>query len=269
MTSSSRFSLYSRVALATILLGVAALSLIAIPQTQKKVKKENFQRPSPEGPTTPQMPSENRWQEDKIFLEEADSLFRVNQYEDIKIVKGNVKFRQGGMIMTCDSAYFYSEQDRADCFGNVRMTQGDTLFIYADRLYYDGIRQFARLNNGPTASKVKLINRTDTLITDSLDYNLVMKLGWYEQGGELRDPTTKLTSIYGEYSTATKNAEFFYNVVLINRKDNYKLFTDTLYYNTATSIARIDSRTIIESENDTIITTGGTYNTNTGFADLT
>ena len=265
------FFFYSRLALLVIILG-AVLTAVATPQSRQKAAsqpQENFHRPKPQGSTTPTMPSENRWQEDKIFLEQADSLFRVDLFEDVKIVKGNVKFRQGGMIMTCDSAYFYSEQDRADCYGNVRMEQGDTLFIYADRLYYDGLRQFARLNNGPTSPTVRLINRADTLITDSLDYNLAMRLGWYEHGGELRDPTTTLTSEYGQYSPATKDAEFFFDVVLINRKDDFRLLSDTLYYNTATHIARIDSRTIIEGENDTIITTGGTYNTDTGFADLT
>lgn len=261
----SRFLLF-------ILLGVIAISLLATPQSQRKaepMKKESFKRPAPTGSLQPEMPTENRWQDDKIFLEEADSLFRNDLNEDIKIVKGSVKFRQGGMVMTCDSAVFYTEQDRADCFGNVRMEQGDTLFIFADRLYYDGFRQLARLNSGPTSRTVRLINRRDTLITDSLDYNLSMRLGWYDKGGELRDPTTTLTSIYGQYSPATKDAEFFHDVLLINRKDNFRLMSDTLYYNTATGIARIDSRTRIEGENDTIITTGGTYNTNTGFADLT
>ena len=255
-----------------VLLALVGLSILAVPQAQKKAEapaKESFTRPKPSGSSEPQMPRENRWQEDKIFLEQADSLYRTDLLEDIKIVKGNVKFRQAGMVMTCDSAYFYSEQDRADCFGNVRMEQGDTLFIYADKLYYDGLQQMARLKNGPTAPKVRLINRTDTLITDSLDYNLDLRLGWYEKGGELHDPTTTLTSIYGQYSPATKDAEFFYDVVLINRKDGFRLLSDTLYYNTATAVARIDSRTVIEGENDTIITTGGTYNTRTDYADLT
>lgn len=268
MSRHKGFAYYTHIAILAILL-CSAVTILATPQAQQTTRQESFRRPSPTGPTQPTMPTENRNQEDKIFLEEADSLFRINLYEDIKIVKGNVKFRQSGMIMTCDSAYFYAEQDRADCFGNVEMRQGDTLFIYADRLYYNGIYQFAQLKCGPTSPKVKLINRSDTLITDSLDYNLAMRLGWYDKGGELRDQTTTLTSIYGQYSPETKDAEFFHDVVLINRKDNYRLLTDTLYYNTATGIARIDSRTIIEGENDTIITTGGNYNTQTGFADLT
>lgn len=270
MRGKKRHSLFTRFAILVLLIG-GTVSLIAAPPSQQKKEqpKETFRRPAPLGSLQPEMPNENRWQEDKIFLEQADSLFRNDLFEDIKIVKGNVKFRQEGMVMTCDSAVFYSEQDRADCFGNVRMEQGDTLFIYADKLYYDGIRQFAQLKSGPTARQVRLINRQDTLITDSLDYNIAMRLGWYDNGGELRDPTTTLTSEYGQYSPATKDAEFFYDVVLINRKDNFKLYSDTLYYNTATGIARIDSRTRIEGENDTILTTGGTYNTKTGFADLT
>lgn len=271
MTFKTEKFRFTRVAVAGLIIA-CAISLFASPQAQQKgssANKESFTRPKPTGSSTPTMPSENRNREDRIFLEEADSLFRNDLREDIKIVKGNVKFRQGGMVLTCDSAYFYSDQDKADCFGNVLMTQGDTLFIYADRLYYDGIQQFAQLKNGPSRPKVRLINRNDTLITDSLDYNLAMRLGWYSRGGELRDPTSTLTSVYGQYSPATKDADFFHNVVLINRKDNFKLLSDTLYYNTATGIARIDSHTILEGENDTIITTGGTYNTKTGFADLT
>lgn len=253
------------------LLFACAVSLFAAPQSKTPAASghESYGRPKPQFPSTPELPTEDRNQTDKIFLEQADSLFRHDLNEDIKIVKGNVKFRQGGMVLTCDSAYFYSDRDIAYCYGNVLMEQGDTLFIYSDRLYYNGLDHFASLKNGPTAKKVTLINQADTLITDSLDYNLEMRLGWYENGGELRDPTTTLTSVFGEYSPATKDADFFYDVVLINRKDNFTLRSDTLYYNTTTGIARIDSRTFIEGENDTIITTGGTYNTNTGFADLT
>ena len=270
MNGKRGLTYYTRILLAVILLGVA-VSMLATPQAQQKKKttEESYKRPEPKGPTHPVMPAQNRYQKDKIFLEQADSLFRINLYEDIKIVKGHVKFRQGGTVLTCDSAYFYAEQDRADCFGNVKLVQGDTLFIYADRLYYNGVREFAKLKNGPTARKVRLINRKDTLITDSLNYNLVNRLGWYDKGGELRDPTASLTSYYGQYSTATKNADFYRNVVLINRKDKYKLLTDTLYYNTATGIARIVSRTLLEGDHDTIITSAGTYNTKTGFADLT
>lgn len=239
------------------------------PEKQSNANPDNFRRPQPTRPFTPSMPSQNRYRDDKVFLEKADSLFRHDLREDIKIVKGNVLFRQGNMYMYCDSAYFYSERDAADCFGHVRMEQGDTLFIYADKLFYDGLQRMARLRCGPSERTVRLVNKGVSLTTDSLDYSLDRRLGWYEFGGELRDDVNTLTSTYGQYSPETKDAEFFFDVVLVNNRDGYRMLTDTLYYNTASHLARIDSRTIIEGENDTIRTTAGTYNTSTGVADLT
>ena len=229
---------------------------------------ETFKRPNPQ-PAKPEMPSQNRYQEGKVFLEAADSLYRFDLFEDIKIVRGNVKFRQGNMFMYCDSAFFYTDKDIANCYGHVKMVQGDTLHIYADHLFYNGVQQLAKLVGGPSERKVRLVNRGVQLTTDSLDYSLANKLGWYNVGGELRDEENTLTSGYGEYSPATKNASFYRNVVLVNRKDGYKMYTDTLFYNTDTHLARVQTRTIIEGKNDTIITMGGVYNTNTGNADLT
>ena len=254
--------------------GMSSLWQNAAAQSDKVKKAANadpdkFRRPRPTRPFRPTMPSQNRYQTDKVFLEQADSLFRHDRFEDIKIVKGNVIFRRGGMYMYCDSACFYTEKDAVDCFGHVQMEQGDTLFIYADKLFYDGMQRMARLRCGPSEKKVRLINRKVTLTTDSLDYSLDMRLGWYDDGGELNDEVNTLTSLYGQYSPETKDADFFYDVVLTNNRDGYRLLTDTLYYNTATHLARIDSRTVIEGANDTIHTTKGTYNTNTGMADLT
>ena len=231
-------------------------------------KTEDFRRPEPR-PTKPQMPTQNRYQEGKVFLEGADSLYRFDLFEDIKIVRGNVKFRHGNVFMYCDSAFFYTEKDQANCYGHVKLVQGDTLHIYADRLYYNGVSQMAKLIAGPSERKVRLVNRTVQLTTDSLDYSVQSRLGWYNVGGELRDDANTLTSGYGEYSARTKEAKFFRNVVLVNRKDGYKMYTDTLYYNTRTHLARVETKTIIEGKNDTIITMGGLYNTNTGNADLT
>ena len=237
-------------------------------QRPNMTKEENFRRPAPR-PTVPEMPKQNRYQEGKVFLEAADSLYRFDLFEDVKIVRGNVKFRQGNVFMYCDSAFFYTDKDLANCYGHVRMVQGDTLHIYADRLYYNGVQQLAKLVAGPSERKVRMVNRGVQLTTDSLDYSLLNKLGWYNVGGELRDEENTLTSGYGEYSPATKNAKFFRNVVLVNRKDGYKMYTDTLYYNTNTHLARVETKTLIEGKNDTIITMGGLYNTNTGNADLT
>ena len=240
------------------------------PTRPNMANDEDFRRPPPRPVTnTPQLPQINRNQEGKIFLEGADSLYRFDLYEDIKIVRGNVKFRSGNMYMYCDSAFFYAEKDLANCYGHVKMVQGDTLFIYADRLFYNGTQEWARLVGGPSEKEVRMVNRSVQLTTDSFDYSIKNRVGWYTRGGQLRDDANTLTSGYGEYSTQTKNARFYRDVVLVNRKDGYRLYTDTLYYNTRSHLARVETRTVIISKNDTIITMGGLYNTVTGKADLT
>ncbi|MDE7181268.1 MAG: hypothetical protein K2N88_08750 [Muribaculaceae bacterium] len=233
-------------------------------------QKESYTRPEPKKPIKPTIPDANRFQEDKVFLENADSLYRpANQYEEFQIVKGNVKFRQGGMWLFCDSAYYYPDQNSMNAYGHVEMRQGDTLFVYADRVYYDGQSRHAILTHGPSRSQVELKNRTVTLTTDSLDYSIAGERGWYTTGGRLVDDVNTLTSVYGEYSPSTKIADFRYDVVLVNNKDGYKMYTEELRYNTATHIADISTLTRIEGATDTIVTRGGNYNTSTDHAVLT
>ena len=215
-------------------------------------KKENYNRPAPARPIKPTIPDANRYQDDKVFLEYADSLFRpAHEYEEFQVVKGSVKFRQGGMWMFCDSAYYYPQKNSMDAFGHVEMRQGDTLFVFADKLYYDGLSKHATLTHGPSRGDVVLKNRNVRLTTDSLDYDLNSEIGWYSTGGVLEDDVNTLTSDYGEYSPSTKMARFRYDVVLVNRKDGYRLLTEELEYNTATHIANINTLTRIEGANDT------------------
>ena len=249
--------------------GVKAYSLDEKKKENRK-KEETFTRPKPTRPIKPEIPGANRYRQDKIFLEYADSLYKISTFDTIErqILKGNVEFRQAGMWMYCDSAYYYPELNSLDAFGNVKMEQGDTLFVFADKLYYEGNIRMARLKNGPSRNKVELINRDVTLTTDSLDYDLGLDLGWYEKWGTIDDKVNTLTSLYGEYSPGTKNADFYHDVVLVNNEDGFTMLTDTLHYNTDTHIARIESRTEIQGESDTIITTRGLYDTQLGNAEL-
>lgn len=254
----------------TIVLLSGMYSIVSAQQKGKEQKKETFTRPEPSKPMQPEIPKENRYQDDKVFLEHADSLYRpAHDMEEKQIVKGDVQFRQGGMFMFCDSAYYWPERNSMDAFGHVVMKQGDTLFVYSDKLYYDGTSRHAILVKGPSQREVIMKNRTVTLTTDSLDYDVVSDLGWYTVGGRLEDGENTLTSQYGQYSPTTKIADFRSDVVLVNNRDGYKLYTEELSYNTQTAIADINTHTLIEGKNDTIITTQGWYNTKTDNATLT
>lgn len=249
---------------------MSAVSILHSANSQQKKAEQSYTRPKPTRPAKPYIPGSNRFQEDKVFLENAEVLFRPeNEPEEVQVVSGNVKFRHGSMWMYCDSAFYYPERNALNAFGHVEMRQGDTLFVYADRLYYDGFEKHAKLVCGLSRSKVQLKDPKVTLTTDSLDYDLNAERGWYEAGGHLEDDLNSLTSVYGEYSPATKQAIFSEDVLLVNRKDGYRLITERLDYNTGTHIADINSSTRIEGANDTIITSSGWYDTSRDNANLT
>ncbi len=203
----------------------------------------------------PQIPLADRQQKNKVFLEHADFLVADEKIStEYQILRGNVVFRKEGFFMYCDSAYFYDSSSSLDAFGNVKMNQGDTLFVYSDVMYYSGIDEIAQLRYN-----VRLENNDMTLYTDSLDYDMVENLGYYFEGGRIIDSENELVSIYGQYDPDTKDAEFLFDVELINEK--YVMRTDTLHYNTNTHIANIVGPTTIVSDSNIIYSQRGWYDT--------
>lgn len=216
----------------------------------------------------PTVPTANRYQPGMVFLEHANEL-RMEPGHDYQLLVGDVQFRRGDMYMYCDSAHFYDETSSLDAYGNVRMEQGDTLFVYADELNYSGPEQLAVLY-ADAGKKVRLINRDVMLQTDVFNYDLGIDLGYYEYGGVLTDASNRLESWVGEYSPYSKEANFYNDVRLTSRgaKDTLKIYTDTLAYNTSTHIAELVCMSTIVNKDGIIYTTNGTYNTNEGLADL-
>lgn len=235
------------------------LSFIAAP---------SMERTDDNTPIQPVIPSADRNDPNRVFLERADEL-KATSMTDYQILVGNVEFRREGMFMYCDSAHFYDKTGSFDAFGNVRMEQGDTLFVYADTLNYDNPMRKAVLIAAPW-KKVRLINRDVTLETDIFNYDLEEDLGYYEVGGTLTDRQNRLSSIEGEYSPSTKEAVFRQNVHLTSRseKDTLEIFTDNLYYNTLTHIAEMSTDSRVINRDGTIYTTNGIYNTESTQAEL-
>lgn len=219
-------------------------------------------------PISPTIPGANRYQRDKVFLERANEM-RAEQGKDYQIVVGDVEFRKGDMFMYCDSAHFYDNPGALQAYGNVRMEQGDTLFVYADELNYADSTQLAILYADP-GKKVRLINKDVTLTTDVFNYDMGIELGYYEVGGVLTDKENRLDSWYGEYSPSSKDALFKENVHLnsLGENDTLDIYTEEMLYNTLTHIAILDTTSTIMSADGTIYTTSGVYNTETSQADL-
>ena len=242
-----------------ILLFILTLVLITIvsPSRAQNAKRDNT-------PIVPVIPSADHSNPDRVFLEHADRLLSKPGI-DYQILVGDVRFRRGGMYMYCDSAHFSDVTGNFDAFGNVRMEQGDTLFIYADQLAYEDSLKLAVLY-ADDGKKVRLINRDVTLETPVFNYDMGIDLGYYEHvGGKLFDSLNTLTSLNGEYNPTSKEAIFTGNVHLLSRNNNdgdtLEIYTTNLYYNTLTHIARMDDESTVRNADGIIYTSEGEYNT--------
>lgn len=180
---------------------------------------------------------------------------------DVQVLIGSVQLKHNEMFMYCDSALIYENTNSVEAFSNVRMEQGDTLFIYGDYLHYDGMSQLAMLRDN-----VKLVNKNTTLTTDSLNYDRVYQLGYYFNGGMLTDEENILTSNWGEYSPSTKLAVFNHDVFLENPR--FQLNSDTLKYSTATKVATILGPSTIVSDKNHIYSERGIYKTEADIGEL-
>lgn len=191
----------------------------------------------------------------KVYLIHTNTLsFDKAVKPDAQILNGDVCFRHDSSYMYCDSAYFFEQTNSLEAFSNVRMEQGDTLFVYGDYLFYDGNTQVAYLREN-----VRMENGQVTLFTDSLNYERIPNIGYYFEGGLIVDSLNQLSSFYGQYSPETKLAVFNDSVRLENT--DFTLYSDTLHYDTQSKIATILGPSVIVSDSGTIHTSRGWYDT--------
>ena len=190
----------------------------------------------------------------RVHLLHVDSMFfddRVSKTAQFLV--GNVQFEHEGIYMYCDSALYYEASNSFDAYGNVKMVQGDTLTLDGEILYYNGMDQLARVRHNVVLRHVET-----TLYTDSLDYDRLYNLGYFFEGGRLVDQGNELSSDWGEYSPATRNAVFNYNVRLVSpgppEEPKSTIISDTLYYNTKTAIAHVKGPSNIDNGDSHIYT---------------
>lgn len=191
----------------------------------------------------------------KVYLIHSNTLsFDKAVKPDAQILNGDVCFRHDSSYMYCDSAYFFEQTNSLEAFSNVRMEQGDTLFVYGDYLFYDGNTQVAYLREN-----VRMENGQVTLFTDSLNYERIPNIGYYFEGGLIVDSLNQLSSFYGQYSPETKLAVFNDSVQVEN--PDFTLYSDTLHYDTESKVATILGPSVIVSDSGMIHTSRGWYDT--------
>ena len=191
----------------------------------------------------------------RVYLVHADELkFDRWQNNNAQVLRGHVEFEHDGARLKCDSANYFEESNSFEAFGNVRMNQGDTLTLTSDYGFYDGNEQLMQ-----ALQNVVLKHRGTTLYTDSLYFDRLWNMGYFQEGGKMVDKTTTLVSDWGEYHTDTRMAIFFYDVTMSDK--NFLLTTDSLYYDTNRKVANIIGPSNITSGSSHIYSELGYYDT--------
>ncbi len=197
----------------------------------------------------------------KVVELKGAKIWEKRESFEAQILIDSVVLYHEGAYMYCDSAYMFEATNSFEAFSNVRMEQGDTIFVYGDYLHYNGNTRLARLRDN-----IRMEDNQVTLFTDSLNFDRMANLGYYFDGGMLVDDKNELTSFWGQYDPESKDALFSDSVKLIN--EDYTIFADTLKYNTETKIADILGPSTIVSDSGFIHTSRGWYNTDTDDARL-
>ena len=188
----------------------------------------------------------------EILNADVTAFDKIKLGNDATKLIGNVQLKHEDVIMSCDSAYLYKSTGIVDAFSRVRVVQGDTLTLTADRAWYNRNTRLARVRHN-----VKLVNKDVTLLTDSLDYDRGAGIAYYMGGGVLTQEDKRLTSLRGRFIIEPEIFYFMDSVVITD--PDYTIYTDSLKYETGTEISHFGGPTEIYSEERYIYCENGWY----------
>jgi len=178
-----------------------------------------------------------------------------NMPSGVNVLLGEVELYHDSSTMYCDSAILNQTIKKFDAFGNVhivKLRSDDTIELWGDTLYYDGIAKMAKIR-----SNVILKNDTAVLKTDSLDFDLNKNIGYYFDYGTTINGRDTLSSKFG-YFYADSNFVLFKTDVVI-KNPRFKIYTDTLKHDLSKEISYFYGATQIISDTNYIYTEFGQY----------
>lgn len=195
-------------------------------------------------------------QKGKTIIVEYADLFDYNQAEipGAALLIGNVKVKLDGAVLVCNKAYLYKDENYLKAFGDVVITQGDTIQMNSKYAEYNGDSELA------FASGDVVLNGTEmTLKSDTLYFDRAKQEAFYKSGGTIINKDNTLKSISGKYYMAKKKYIFRKTVTVSNPK--YVIKTDYLDYYTDSGHAYLFGPSTITSEENYIYTEKGFYDT--------
>jgi lipopolysaccharide export system protein LptA len=171
-----------------------------------------------------------------------------------KRLVGHDTIKHNDVYMYCDSAYVNQNTKRVRAFGNVHIKQGDTLNLYGNYLYYDGVEGKAFVQGN-----VELIDKETHLYTKALNYDVTDKIASYTDSGKIINAKNTLTSVIGFYYTPQKMFHFKKSVKIVN--PDYVMTADTMDYNTESETAFFTGPSEVKGDSIYIYCEKGWYDT--------
>ena len=194
-------------------------------------------------------------QTNKIEILNADKTYaNSNIHPEYWRLIDNVSFKHNNAIMDCDSAYHYVKEDKIEAFGNIKITQGDSISLNGNHLIY-----LAKKNKVHITGNVQLIDKYMTLKTHKIYYDLNTKIASYPFTGTISDKDKLITSKKGSYHSKIYNFIFTDSVTVKGK--NYNILTDNMHYRTDNNITYFFGPSYIISNKKLIYCENGWYNT--------
>ncbi|MCH2021200.1 MAG: hypothetical protein MK207_01870 [Saprospiraceae bacterium] len=173
---------------------------------------------------------------------------------------GDVHLKQKEMHLWCDIGFIFPGK-QIEAFDNVQMLQDDSIRVFSDSLYYDGISRYAQLR-----SNVVLKDSSMTLFTEKLNYDLTSRIATFPDESLIESDSSIMVSKQGTYNANTNIAHFEDSVRIDN--PNYILTADSLEFNTQTEIAFFLGPTNVYNAEKLVYCEDGFYDTQRNYAEL-
>ncbi len=196
----------------------------------------------------------------KILIENSDLV----EVDEVKIpgavlLTGNVRVNHDGVILTCNRAYFFKQENYLKAFGNVQLVQGDTLFLNSKYAEYSGDQKKAFATGDAVMSSPDA-----TLATDTINFNRNTQEVFYNTQGTIVNKDNTLKSKSGRYYVAQKKFQFLTAVTLTNK--DYVMKSNHLDYYSNSGHSYLFGPSTITSKANYIYTEKGFYDTKKNLA---
>ena len=198
----------------------------------------------------------------KIIIENSDFVDRNEVLAPgALLLTGNVRVNHDGVIMTCNKAYFFQNENYLKAFGDVQMNQGDTLFMNSSYAEYNG-----NVKKAVGTGNVVMRSPDMTLTTDTINFDRNIQQAYYNTNGVIVNKENTLRSKSGRFFINEKKYQFLTAITITNPE--YIIKSNHLDYYTNSGHTYLFGPSTITGKDNFIYTEKGFYDTKKNLAIL-